>query len=116
MPDHGDFEHPHDYGCVHKDFVDLAPEDEASWLELAVLTSFKYAKQAVVIVSPVGVVLPQYLLDHPVCRGKTAHFVPLGSFSRNERDKLATHYRFIDESGGRNSIDYYISIMRRYWS
>jgi hypothetical protein len=82
---------------------------------LAVLTAFKYASKAVVIVLPNGVTIPQSLLDHELCLGKQPIFVSLGKFSQSEKDKLRTHYRVVDDSKRENSQDYYASLMRRFW-
>jgi hypothetical protein len=115
VPNHQEFDHPRDYGCIHKVFAEQVAEEDLSWLGVAVLTAFKYAKHAVVVVIPNGVTIPPALLEHPLCRGKRALYISLGKFSQSEQDKLRTHYRIIDDSGRTNPEVYRDALMRRFW-
>ena len=114
VPDHQQFAHPYEYGCVHRDLLAYAPIHEASWVELAVLTAFKYAHKAVVVVLPNGASMPPEILRNPMCRGKHLHYVSFNKFTHTERDRLTTHYRIGDESQKGNSSAYYESLMARF--
>jgi hypothetical protein len=115
VPDHQVYEHPREYGCIHRDFVSLV-EESASWLEIAALTAATYAHQAVVIVAPAGTQLPPSVISHPVCRGKEFVFIRLEEFSRDERDKLRVNYRLQGESGKADfNWEMFEKLMPRLW-
>jgi hypothetical protein len=113
LPNHSDFDHP--CGCVHRDFVSLA-RGGAPWIEIALRTALKYAKQAVVVVAPASLIVASRMLDIARGSGKQLIHVPVSSFSREDLKKLTTTYFY--QSGDEPDAEAeraFSVIMRSYW-
>jgi len=119
-PDHADFEHPDQPkvnidGCVHSDLMPHLLAG-ASWLEIALLTALRYAQTAVTLVAPPEIPVPAAADESSMALGKSIVRVPLSRFSREERSKLTTHYRYNPPPGSASDPDgAFADIMRLFW-
>lgn len=111
-PNHKDYEHPR--GCVHRDLVKMEKEG-AGWVEIALLTALRQARHAVVVVAPANFSIPQTIYKHPIYTGQKFVFVPLSSFSRGERERLTSNYKYWSLPGDKNAEANFSILMRRYW-
>jgi len=116
VPNHKEFEHPSDFGCIHSDFVQ-AVEEGASWLEVAALSAAKYASEAVLVVAPAGLQLPQMVTQHRLCQNKRFVFVSLEEFTRDERDKLKTNY-YLEGQKSKDTLNWesFEELMQQLWT
>jgi len=113
VPNHGNFSHPR--GCVDEEFEELAASD-ASWVEVALLTGLKYAKDAIVVIAPPNFVVPSSIKSSPLARGKEIVFVSLNEFSRDQQQKLSKNYLYQAPPGSDDDAESMLRIiMRGYW-
>jgi hypothetical protein len=115
VPNHKEFEHPEPYGCIHPELVSMA-EEQASWVEVAALTAARYAAKTVLVVASAGMQFPPSITSSRLCASKKFIFVSLEEFSREERDKLQTHYRLSGKKDADTDWEQFERLMRRFWT
>lgn len=114
VPNHKDFEHPEDVGCVLPELVQAVNEG-ATWFEIAALTAARYAAQSVLVVVSAGMQLPPSITSNTLCSDKKFVFFPLESFSKEERDKLRINYQFQGEQDSESNWPNIMRLMTPFW-
>jgi hypothetical protein len=116
IPNHEEFDHPDERGCVHPDVMPIY-EDGGTWLEIAAMTAMKYSNEVVLVVAPTGLRIPNDVMRQASVRNKRFVFVSIEGFSREERDKLRTHYRLATRGDDKERTWSHLSgLMRRFWT